>query len=49
MGQVAAVLTPALAARILEVTPRRPLDGSTHWSTRLPDFKKKVVDIIGSP
>lgn len=28
------VLTPRLEARILEVTRRRPKDGSTHWSTR---------------
>jgi transposase len=28
------VLTPALEARILERTRRRPSDGSTHWTTR---------------
>jgi hypothetical protein len=28
------VLTPALAARILERTRRGPADGSTHWTTR---------------
>jgi transposase len=34
-GQVASTLTPKLEARILEWTvKRKPLDGSTHWSTR---------------
>ena len=33
-GQKATVLTPALRARILSVTRKRPSDGSTHWSCR---------------
>lgn len=33
-GQPATTLTPQLEARILEVTRRRPADGTTHWSTR---------------
>lgn len=33
-GQPATVLTPKLEARILDLTRRRPQDGSTHWSTR---------------
>jgi transposase len=33
-GQPATVLTPKLEARILALTRRGPLDGSTHWSTR---------------
>jgi len=33
-GQSAAVVTPALRARILSATRRRPNDGSTHWSCR---------------
>src|SRR5437667_2743944 len=33
-GQKAAVLTPALRARILSATRKKPRDGSTHWSCR---------------
>jgi transposase len=33
-GQKPRVLTPALEAKILARTRQRPLDGSTHWSTR---------------
>ena len=33
-GQTAAVLTPALRARILSATRKKPRDGSTHWSCR---------------
>jgi transposase len=33
-GQSATVLTPALKARILSATRKKPSDGSTHWSCR---------------
>src|SRR5450755_5108246 len=33
-GQKPRVLTPALRARILSATRRKPGDGSTHWSCR---------------
>jgi transposase len=33
-GQTATVLTPALRARILATTRKKPSDGSTHWSCR---------------
>src|SRR5271156_5594038 len=33
-GQKPRVLTPALRARILSATRRKPSDGSTHWSCR---------------
>src|SRR6201988_2967890 len=33
-GQKATVLTPALRARILSSTRKKPSDGSTHWSCR---------------
>src|ERR1700681_2769832 len=33
-GQKAHVLTPALRARILSATRRKPSNGSTHWSCR---------------
>src|SRR6204780_3239962 len=33
-GQQATVLTPALRARILSATRKKPRDGSTHWSCR---------------
>src|SRR6202162_5678557 len=33
-GQTATVLTPALRARILSATRKKPSDGSTHWSCR---------------
>ncbi len=33
-GQPATVLTPALRARILSATRKKPRDGSTHWSCR---------------
>ena len=33
-GQTARVLTPALRARILAATRKKPSDGSTHWSCR---------------
>src|SRR5438270_2027595 len=33
-GQKPTVLTPALQAKVLEATRRKPKDGSTHWSCR---------------
>ena len=33
-GQSASVLTPALQAKILSATRKKPGDGSTHWSCR---------------
>src|SRR5882724_5018357 len=33
-GQQAVVLTPALRAKILAATRRKPKDGSSHWSCR---------------
>jgi len=33
-GQPASVLTPALRAKILSATRKKPGDGSTHWSCR---------------
>jgi transposase len=33
-GQPPTVLTPALRARILAATRKKPVDGSTHWSCR---------------
>lgn len=33
-GQKAVVLTPALRAKILAATGRKPKDGSSHWSCR---------------
>ena len=33
-GQKATVLTPALRAKILAATRKKPTDGSTHWSCR---------------
>lgn len=33
-GSRAEVLTPALEARILARTAKKPTDGTTHWSTR---------------
>jgi len=33
-GQKASVVTPALRARILSATRKKPGDGSTHWSCR---------------
>src|SRR3979490_506217 len=33
-GQPPSVLTPALRARILSATRKKPGDGSTHWSCR---------------
>ena len=33
-GQPAVILTPALRAKILAATRRKPKDGSTHWSCR---------------
>jgi|SRR5579863_4869519 len=33
-GQAASVLTPALRAKILSATRKKPGDGSTHWSCR---------------
>src|SRR5947208_7127121 len=33
-GQGVTVLTPALRARILSATRKKPSDGSTHWSCR---------------
>jgi transposase len=33
-GQKPSVITPALQAKVLETTRRKPSDGSTHWSCR---------------
>src|SRR5436305_11881167 len=33
-GQQPSVITPALQAKVLEATRRKPNDGSTHWSCR---------------
>ena len=33
-GQRPSVITPALQAKVLEATRRKPKDGSTHWSCR---------------
>lgn len=33
-GQKPSVITPALQAKVLEVSRRKPNDGSTHWSCR---------------
>ena len=33
-GKKPTVITPALQARVLEATRRKPSDGSTHWSCR---------------
>jgi hypothetical protein len=33
-GQKASVITPALQAKVLEMTRRKPKGGSTHWSCR---------------
>jgi transposase len=40
-GQKARVLTPALRARILSATRKKPSDGSTHWSCR------KLATVLG--
>lgn len=40
-GQKATVLTPALRARILAATRKKPSDGSTHWSCR------KLAAVLG--
>src|ERR1700686_498980 len=40
-GQKPSVLTPALRARILSATRRKPSDGSTHWSCR------KLASVLG--
>jgi transposase len=34
LGQKPSVITPALQAKVLEATRRKPKDGSTHWSCR---------------
>ena len=33
-GQKPSVITPALEAKVLDLTRRKPNDGSTHWSCR---------------
>jgi transposase len=40
-GQSASMLTPALRARILSATRKKPADGSTHWSCR------KLAAVLG--
>ncbi len=40
-GQSASVLTPALRARVLSATRKKPADGSTHWSCR------KLATLLG--
>jgi len=40
-GQKAVVLTPALRAKILAATRKKPKDGSTHWSCR------KLAAVVG--
>ena len=46
-GQSSSVLTPALRARILSATRKKPADGSTHWSCRklaaIVDVSKSTV------
>ena len=39
-GQKPTVITPALQAKVLDATRRKPKDGSTHWSCR------KLVDCL---
>jgi hypothetical protein len=50
-GQPPSVLTPALRARILGATWKKPADGSTHWSCRKlavhPGVSKDVVPGCG--
>lgn len=38
-GQKPSVITPALQAKVLEATRRKPKDGSTHWS---PTSKRRL-------
>ena len=40
-GQKPSVLTPAVRARILSATRKKPSDGSTHWSCR------KLASVLG--
>src|SRR5258708_10895539 len=40
-GQKPSVLTPALRARILSATRKKPTDGPTHWSCR------KLASVLG--
>src|SRR6202521_5752044 len=40
-GQTVRVLTPAVRARILSATRKKPSDGSTHWSCR------KLAAVLG--
>jgi len=42
-GRQRTALTPAMQAKILEATRRKPADGSTHWTTR------KLADHLGIP
>jgi transposase len=42
-GRKATALTPAMEARILAATKRKPDDGSTHWSTR------RLAEKLGVP
>lgn len=49
-GQKAKVLTPALRARILAATRKKPGDGSTHWSCRrLAAHLKVSKDVFIAP
>ena len=48
-GQTVSVLTPAVRARILSATRKKPSDGSTHWSCRKladPAFDGTVKDAV---
>lgn len=45
-GRKATVLTPAMEARILAATKRKPDDGSTHWSTRRLAEKMGVAHML---
>ena len=42
-GRKRSVLTPAMEARVLKWTSRKPTDGSTHWTTR------KLASKLGIP
>ncbi|HKB78187.1 MAG TPA: helix-turn-helix domain-containing protein [Thermoanaerobaculia bacterium] len=41
-GRKRSMLTPAMEARILKWTSRKPTSGSTHWTTRKPGKKLGV-------
>src|SRR6516162_5199624 len=46
-GQQPSVITPALQAKVLAATRRKPSDGSTHWSCRkLAKYLKVSKDTV---